>query len=329
MFICMFAILKYNHCNYFYFGFARSSIWKITPLMITTRALTGIAAVFISLPLLAAPIPSEQKVNGFALGCQTDTLVRASVLAAIEKAADAGGKLVEFAPNQSVSDEAASDKWDHNVSDQSAARVKDKLSQHGIRAVSYGVVDIPNNEAAARKIFEFAKKLDLHAITTGSVDSLDLIESLAKEYDIFVAIAHQPKRLSAQGTGGHQAEDTTYKLWHPEYLRDLVAKRDRHIGICADLGHWQTSGFKAVECLKLLEGRLITVRAKERAALGPGQSDIPLGTGITDMPAVLTELKRQKFEGPLTLSIPDDGTDPVPKLKQAVDFVRNWKPPSP
>lgn len=294
-----------------------------------THTLPVLAALLFTLPLLAAPVPNEQKVNGFALGCQTDTLSRASVLTAIEKAADAGGKLIEFVPNQFVSDEAASDKWDHNVSDQAAARVKDKLSQHGIRAVSYGVVEIPNNEAAARKIFEFAKKLDLYAITTGSVDSLDLIESLAKEYDIFVAIAHQPKRLSAQGIGGRQAEDTSYKLWHPEYLRDLVAKRDRHIGICADLGHWQSSGFKAVECLKLLEGRLVTVRAKERAALGTGQADIPLGTGITDMPAVLTELKRQKFEGPLTLGIPDDATDPVPKLKQAVDFIRNWRPVSP
>lgn len=294
--------------------------------MKTLHTLSVLAALLVALPLLAAPIPNEQKVNGFAISGQAENLSRTSAFAAIEKAADAGSKTIEFTPNQFVADDTTSDKLNPIASDQIISRVKDKLARHGIRPVNYGPVEIPNNEAAARKIFEFAKKLDLYAITTGSVDSLDLIESLAKEYDIFVAIAHQPKRLSAQGAGGRQAEDTTYKLWHPEYLRDLVAKRDRHIGVCADLGHWQSSGFKAIDCVKLFEGRLITVRAKERAALGTGQADIPLGTGITDMPAVLTELRRQKFEGPLTLGLPDDGSDPLPKLNQAVDFVRNWKP---
>jgi sugar phosphate isomerase/epimerase len=289
-------------------------------------SLPTLAALLASLPLLAAPIPNEQKINGFALSGQAENLSRTTAFAAIEKAADAGSKTIEFTPSQFVTDDTTSDKWNHIANDQIIARVKDKLARHGIRPVSYGPVEIPNNEAAARQIFEFAKKLDLYAITTESVDSLDLIESLAKEYDIFVAIAHQPKRLTAQGASGRQVEDTSYKLWHPEYLRDLVAKRDRHIGVCADLGHWQSSGFKAIDCVKLFEGRLITVRAKERAALGPGQADIPLGTGITDMPAILTELKRQKFEGPLTPGLPDDGTDPLPKLKQAVDFIRNWKP---
>ncbi len=97
--------------------------------------------------------------------------------------------------------------------------IRDKLSQRGIRAVSYGVVEIPNNEAAARKIFEFAKKLDLYAITTGSVDSLDLIESLAKEYDMFVAIAHQPKRLTTQGTGSRQVEDGDIRFGNWNWLQ--------------------------------------------------------------------------------------------------------------
>ena len=291
-----------------------------------TNSFCVCAITFAAIALHAAPIPNESKISGLAVGTRIASM---TVFESVERTAEAGGKVVEFYPGQILAAGGtlgSQARLDHNADAKSVSEVKGKLAQQGIRAASYGVVDIPNNEAAARKIFEFAKKLDLYAITTESVDSLDLIESLAKEFDIFVAIAHQPKRLSAQGAGGRQAEDTAYKLWHPEYLRDLVAKRDRHIGVCADLGHWQSSGFKAIDCVKLFEGRLIAVRAKERADLGPGQADIPLGTGITDMPAVLTELKRQKFEGPLTLGIPDDGTDPLPKLKQAVDFVRNWKP---
>jgi hypothetical protein len=54
--------------------------------------------------------------------------------------------------------------------------------------VNYGVVDIPKDEAVARKIFEFAKALGLYAVTTESVDALDTIEKLVKEYDIKVAM---------------------------------------------------------------------------------------------------------------------------------------------
>jgi len=60
------------------------------------------------------------------------------------------------------------------------------VKKDGIRVVNYGVVNIPNDEAGARKIFEFAKKLGLYGITTESVGSLDIIEKLVKEYDIRV-----------------------------------------------------------------------------------------------------------------------------------------------
>lgn len=284
------------------------------------------ATLFAAITLHAAPIPNESRISGLAVAARTTGM---AVFEAVEKTAETGGKVVELHPGQVLNADTKA-KLDHYADAQTITEVKAKLAQQGIRAASYGPVEIPNNETEARKVFEFAKKLDLYAIITDSVDSLDILESLAKEYDLFVALTHQPKRLTAQRDAqGRAVEDTSYKLWHPEYLRDLVAKRDRHIGVCADLGHWQSSGFKAIDCVKLFEGRLITVRAKERAALGPSQSDLPLGTGITDMPAVLTELKRQKFAGPLTLVVPDDGTDPVPKLKQAVDFVRNWKPASP
>lgn len=292
-----------------------------------TKSFNVFAVLFTAVSLQAAPIPNESKISGLAVGSQTTSM---TVFESVERIAETGGKLIELSPGQVLTADGAqglTGRLDHNADAQTVEGVKAKLAQHGIRAASYGVVDIPNNEAAARKVFEFARKLELYTIITDSVGSLDLIETLAKEYDIFVAIAYQPKRFNAQRDAqGRSIEDTSYKLWHPEYLRDLVAKRDRHIGVSADLGHWQTSGFKAIDGLKLFEGRLITVRAKERAALGSGQSDIPLGTGITDMSAVLTELKRQKFEGPLTLGIPDDGGDPSPKLKQAVDFIRDWKP---
>ena len=83
---------------------------------------------------------------------------------------------------------------------------------------------------------------------------------------------------------------------------------------------------KAVDGLKILEGRLISLHAKERAALGPGQHDTIFGTGITDMAGVLAELKRQKFDGNISLEYEFNWDNSVPDMKQCIDFVRAWKP---
>ena len=49
-----------------------------------------------------------------------------------------------------------------------------------MRAANYGVVG-GKNEAEWRKIFEFARKMELYGITTESVKDIDLLEKLAKE----------------------------------------------------------------------------------------------------------------------------------------------------
>ena len=54
-------------------------------------------AVLLTAPVLAgaAPIPEDCKIGGFALGCQAYTFNRFSVFEAIEKTAQAGGKVIE------------------------------------------------------------------------------------------------------------------------------------------------------------------------------------------------------------------------------------------
>ncbi len=284
------------------------------------------ALVLAALPASAAPIPDDARINGFAIGCQAYSFNRFSVFEAIEKTAEAGGKIIEFYPGQILTKEERNIKWSHDASDEVIARVKEKLAKHNVRAVNYGVVGIPKDEAGARKIFEFAKKMALYGITTESVDNLDLIEKLVKEFDIRVGIHQHAKRFKKERDAqGNQVEDPSYKVWSPEYIRDQVAKRDPRIGACADLGHWQTSGLKAIDCLKILEGRIISVHMKERAALGTGQHDTIFGTGITDMAGVLAELKRQKFAGNLSIEYEYNWDNSVPDIKQCIDFVRAWK----
>ena len=72
----------------------------------------------------AAPIPDEYKTNGFAIGCQAYTFNRFTVFEAIEKTAEAGGKVIEFYPGQKLSKEEPDVKWDHNASDEVIAKIQ-------------------------------------------------------------------------------------------------------------------------------------------------------------------------------------------------------------
>src|ERR1043166_4865358 len=157
------------------------------------------AAVTLSFtaPVMAEnKIPDEFKTGGFFIGCQAYTFNRFSVFEAIEKTAQAGGKVIEFFPGQKLNKEQPEVKWDHHATAETIQKVKDKLAEHKLKAVNYGVVQIPKDEGEARKLFEFAKTMGLRAITTESVDAIDTIEKMVKEYDIMVGFHDHPKRLN-------------------------------------------------------------------------------------------------------------------------------------
>lgn len=265
--------------------------------------------------VFAGPIPDDCKTGYFAIGCQAWTFNHFSVMEAIDKTAAAGGKVIEFYPGQKFSPDQPNLKWDHNATDDMIAQVQAQLKKDGIRAVNYGVVGIPNNEADARKIFEFAKKLDLYGITTESVESIDIIEKLVKEYDIHVGFHDHPKR----------PKDPNYKMWDPNYVLSVVKNRDSRIGSCADVGHWVRSGLKPVDCLKILKGRIISSHLKDLNEMTPDAHDVPYGLGVSDVPAVLNELKRQHFAGNISVEYEYKMENNLPEVAQCIGYVRGYE----
>lgn len=260
-------------------------------------------------------ISDKYKQGGFAIGCQAYTFKEFTVFEAIEKTDEAGGKVIEFFPGQRLSKDEPNIKWDHNASDETIAKVKAKLKQHGILAVNYGVVQIPQDEQEARKIFEFAKKMGLIAVTTESVDAIDTIEKLVKEYDIKVGFHDHPKRPN----------NPNYRMWDPNYVLSVVKDRDHRIGSCADVGHWVRSGLNPVDCLKILNGRIISSHLKDLNEFGKVEAhDVPYGQGVSNIKGVLDELKRQNFQGNISVEYEYHWLNSVPEVRQCIDFVRNY-----
>ncbi len=268
----------------------------------------------LSFSAIAGSIPDEFRVGGFALGSQAYTFNRFTVFEAIEKTEQAGGRTIEFYPGQALSPEERSVKWDHNASEEVIDRVKAKLAKHKIKAVNYGVVGIPADEAKARQIFEFAKKLDLYGITTESDKSIDTIEKLVKEFDIRVGFHEHAK----------QPNNPDYKIWDPNFVLNLVKDRDPRIGACADTGHWASSGLKPLDCIKRLKGRVISLHLKERTEIGKHLPDQPYGTGVSDIPGILQELRNQNFQGHISIEYENNWDHSVPDVAQCIGFVRGW-----
>lgn len=286
------------------------------------KLLTLVKSVFIAglfaSPAFPAPPPigPEHRVGGFVVGCQAYMFHRFTAFEAIEKTAAAGGKAIEFYPGQSLSPDDKSTKVEPGASDETIEKLKAKAKQHDLLIVNFGVVGIPRDEAGARRVFDFAKKLGVRAITIEpSADQIDLIDKLIKEYDIAAGIHCHPRR----------AAKPDYKLWDPNYVFSLVKDRDRRFGVCADVGHWTRSGVDEVAALKLFEGRVISVHLKDVKERGnPDSGDLPLGLGVSNVKGILRELRRQKFDGNISIEYERDWENTVPDIAQCIGYIRGF-----
>jgi sugar phosphate isomerase/epimerase len=280
--------------------------------------LTSLAAILIAgtaLNLQAEnKIPVEYKTGGFYIGSIAYTFDHFSLFEALEKTADCGGKVVELSAKTSLSKEEPNVPFDFHASAETIQKVKDKLAQCKLRAVNYAVIPFPADEGDARKLFEFAKAFGLRSITTESPELIDRMEKLVKEYDIMIAFHDHPRRPN----------DPSYKMWDPNYILSLVKDRDPRIGACADTGHWVRSGLKPVECLRILKGHIISSHLKDLNEMELRAHDVPYGTGVSDIPGILEELKAQGFEGNLSIEYEYHWDNSSPEVGQCIGFVRGY-----
>jgi sugar phosphate isomerase/epimerase len=267
---------------------------------------------------LAADLPESAKVGEFYAGCQAYSFRMYSLMEAIDKTAACGGKTIEFYPKQKLSPEQPNVAFNHESSPEAIAAVKAKLAEKGLTPVGYGVIRLGKDDKENRKVFEFCKTMGIGVVVTEpEVEALDQIEALVKEFDIKMAIHNHPKRPL----------DRAYKFWDPNYVLELVKDRDPRMGSCADIGHWVRSGLKPVDCIRILKGRNFDSHVKDLTVFGdPKAHDVPFGTGVSDIAAVLAEYHAQGFKGPLDIEYEYNWETSVPEITQCIEFIKNWKP---
>ncbi|TVQ65021.1 MAG: sugar phosphate isomerase/epimerase [Balneolaceae bacterium] len=259
-------------------------------------------------------IPASHHINGFAVGVQSFTFNRFSAFEAIEKTAEAGGKIIEIFPGQRL--KPGDDTPTNQLSDEQIAELHEKLREHDILLVNYGVVVMPTPEEA-RSVFEYAQKLGVPAITANpnTQQEMDFLEELVKEFDIMMAIHNHPRP---------EDPESEYRIWDPVHVMNLLEGRDERMGICADTGHWIRSGISPVEALQLSEGRVISLHMKDVDRNSRDAEDVIFGTGVGQISEILAELTRQNFAGHISIEHEANWENNVPDVAQNILYIRNW-----
>ena len=268
------------------------------------------AAALLAVRSKAAPIPATAATKaGFAISVQCWSLKEFTLFEAIEKAASAGATAVEIFPNQKLAAEHGDTKVGPGMGDDKIQALQDHLKKHNLSAVNFGVTGIDKDEAKARPVFEFAKKLGLYGVTTESLGALDTLEKLAKEFDIKVCFHNHPKPTA---------------LWNPDTIWGAIKDRHENIGFCADLGHWATSGLDPLEVIKKVAPRVRSFHMKDRGAVGKPTHDRPFGTGVIDNFAILDEVRKHGFAGNVTIEYEYNWKNNVPEIAQCVGYLRAY-----
>ena len=253
----------------------------------------------------------DAEALGWRMGCQAYSFNRFTFLEAVDKVASMGLTWIEAYPGQRLSPDLAEDvKFDHNMSEEHRKLALDYLASKKVKLANYGVVGLPNDEAEARVVFDFAKAMGIETIVSEPPDdAFPLLDKLTQEYKINLAIHNHPKPSH---------------YWNYEKVLEVTEGLNPRIGSCADTGHWMRSGIVPLEAVEALlaANRIISFHIKDLNKMGrKGEHDVPWGQGEANMKAILAKLKEAGWKGVMAAEYEHNWDNNVPEISQGMKFV--------
>lgn len=274
-----------------------------------TRITTLAAAVFAMLLAAAGCSPKESVAerNGWKLAVQSYTFHKFSLEEAMDKTAELGVKYIEAYPGHRLGEKWGDQVFGYGMDETTRKEILDLAESKGVKIVGSGVF-VPSAPSEWEEEFQFAKSMGLEYISAEpAMEDWDLVEKLSNDYGIAVSVHNHPK-------------PSTY--WTPDSLLIAVSGRSKRLGSCADVGHWKRCGLDQLECLRRLDGRIISLHFKDIApedAEG-GSHDVIWGTGVLDVPAMLGILKGQGFKGYFAIEYEYNWDNSVPDIRKCIDY---------
>jgi len=244
---------------------------------------------------------------GFKIGIQMWTFRMFSFADALNKVDSAGVKNIEPFFGHELGG-GMKGYFDTEMSADTRAKLKQLLQSKGIQIAAMGVIS-PKDSTEWRKAFDLAKEFGLSYITAEpNKKQWDMVDKMAGEYGIKIAIHDHPKpnRYSS-----------------PDSVLEAVQGHP-NIGACADVGHWARNGLNPVECLRKLEGHVYGAHLKDVVKFDDtGAADTVAGKGVIDLPAVFAELKRQNFNGMISIEHESNSYHKLPDIIETVKYYND------
>jgi len=184
-----------------------------------------------------------------------------------------------------------------------------KIEAAGITIMGVGTITMPNNPVQIEKEFIYARNAGSSLIYADPEPAaLDTIERLVKQYDIRVAIHN------------HGPED---KRWpRPQDAYAAIRSRDRRLGLCVDIGHTTRTGTDPVQACRECGDRLYDMHVKDLASASAKESQVAVGRGIIDFPALFRTLIAIRYQGQVGLEYEIEPDNPLPGMIESMAYMR-------
>jgi len=190
---------------------------------------------------------------------------------------------------------------------------KQKLAANGIQMPTYGVVGFSNNEADARKKFEFAKAMGIRTMSAyPTLDSLTMLDKLVEEYKINLGIHN------------HGPGDSLYDTIDKQVV--ALKGHSLRIGACIDTGHYLLSDERPETAAGTFGTRVYGVHLKDVKGIPGGKKSFTeLGKGALDVNVFLKEIIKFGYpqRGVLSLEYEEHADDPTPYIEECLKTLRN------
>jgi sugar phosphate isomerase/epimerase len=190
-------------------------------------------------------------------------------------------------------------------------------AEAGVRIVSLGVQTFVGDVARERKWFQCAqaagaKLISAHFTVSTFATAVPAVARLCDEFGV---------RVGIHCHGGYNFGGS------PDVLAHLLKLGGEHIGLTLDTAWCMQIGPYAGDPVKWIRekfaGRIYGVHYKDFVFDRRAQwSDVVIGTGNLDLPAVVSALEQTGFDGAAVIEYEADAKNPSPALAECVRKIR-------
>lgn len=197
---------------------------------------------------------------------------------------------------------------DENMPEDARRELRARSGDLGISFPSV-YADFSGEPDQCKRALDFWKELGVQDVVSEPPPaSVDVIHELFAERGMRLAL--------------HNHQRTKSEYWHPLIVGDHCKNRGPHIGACCDVGQWTRSNLNPVECLRQLQGRLVSFHLKDVFIKGDLDCrNTVIGEGAAECAACVAELKALGYRGLISIDFEHDTPELQSDMRKNIAFL--------